>query len=62
MDIFTSKKFWASVAGLLAVVGGKFVGLPESAVEQVILLIGAYVVGQGLADVGKSAAQINQKK
>lgn len=67
-EMFESKKFIASVAALIAVVGAKICGKfgfvfdPATANElATIICVGAssYVVAQGIADHGKSAAQIN---
>ena len=49
-----SKKVVAAMAGI-AIVGLKALGLsiPDEAVVQVVGLIAAYLVSQGLADIGK---------
>ena len=57
-DLLRSKKFRVA---LLALVGGIAVklGMPETTVEELIALVSpllAYIVGQGIADVGKPAA------
>jgi hypothetical protein len=51
-----SKKAIASITGI-AVVGLKAIGvnIPEDSVLQIVGLIMAYVVGQGIADVGKES-------
>ena len=55
MKVFKSKKFWATVSGCAVVIGGQYLGLSEDAVLQVMGLISAYVVGQGVADIGKES-------
>lgn len=55
-DIFKSKKFQAALTGIIVVIVTQFVpGLPEEATTQVVGLIIAYIIGQGLADLGKNA-------
>ena len=53
-----SKKAIASITGI-ALVGLKAIGvnIPEESVLQIVGLIMAYVVGQGIADVGKAKQQ-----
>jgi len=48
-----SKKFWATVSGCAVVVGKEYLNLPEEAVLQVVGMLMAYIVGQGVADIGK---------
>jgi len=59
-ELFKSKKFVASLVGVIVVVVDKTVGLqlPEDTVTQVVALLAAYVVGQGLADHGKEKAKV----
>ena len=58
--LFSSKKGVAALAGLLAVIadalGVSF--LTETALLQVLSILGAFIVGQGLADIGKEAAKV----
>jgi len=51
-----SKKFWASVVGAAVPVLNHFfdLGLSPEVVIQTIGPIGAYILGQGLADFGKN--------
>ena len=53
MKIFKSKKFWMSVAGVVAVVGHEVLGLDQADIMKISEIIMAYVIGQGLADLGK---------
>ena len=60
-EFATSKKFIASVAGIVIAIAAKNrfpVFLPRETVEQILAVVIAYVVGQGVADHGKAAAQI----
>lgn len=56
--MLTSKKFWMSIAGVVAVVASEYLGLPEDTVMQVAGIIIAYVLGQGIADHGKEAKKL----
>lgn len=56
-----SKKLWAAVIGVLvASVGGK-AGLDLEAQRTVVGVIMAYLVGAGLADVGKERAKVERR-
>jgi hypothetical protein len=53
MNVLKSRKFWASVAGLMLVVIQQFVPdfpLDNAQMTNVILVIVAYVIGTGLED------------
>lgn len=51
-----SKKFWAAVVAVAVPVVNHFfdLGLSSEVVMQVVGPIGAYILGQGLADLGKN--------
>ncbi len=53
-SLFSSKKFVAMLTGVLATLIGK-IGFDVSTetINQVVALVGTYVVGQGVADHGK---------
>jgi len=51
---YRSKKFWATMSACLAAVGGNYLGIPEGTVTLLVGSLGAYVMGQGLADLGKN--------
>jgi hypothetical protein len=54
LDLVQSKKFQAAVVGIIVTALLNFVpGLPEEATVQVIGIILAFIVAQGLADFGK---------
>jgi len=57
-ELLNSKKFVAMIIGVIATFLSRRLGLPEEQVAEVIGLIIAYVVGQGIADNGKEAAKI----
>ena len=55
MDIFKSRKFWASVAGLLLVIIQEIIPdfpLTADQVTNVIYVLVAYIIGTGLEDAG----------
>lgn len=52
---FKSKKFWATLSGCAAVIGGQYLGLDEGTVTKLVAVIASYVIGQGVADVGKNS-------
>ena len=53
-SLFSSKKFVAMIAGVLATLIGKIgFDVPTETINQVVALVGTYVVGQGVADHGK---------
>lgn len=55
-EIFTSKKALAALAALLTLALDRAgVNLDPPTVDRVLAILGAYVVGQGLADIGKEA-------
>jgi len=51
-----SKKFWAAVVGVSVPILNHFfdLGLTADVIMQVLGPIGAYILGQGLADLGKN--------
>jgi hypothetical protein len=56
MEILKSKKFQASIAGIVVVILSAFIPeLDETEVTKIVALIVSYVIGQGLADLGKEA-------
>ena len=62
-DLLKSKKFQAAIIGVLVAILSHYVpGLPEDAANQVLTVIVAYIVGQGLADMGKERAKIEQNQ
>jgi hypothetical protein len=58
--LFSSKKGVAAIAGILCVVAQQlgFAFLTEAALMQILGVIGAFIVGQGIADNGKEAAKV----
>lgn len=59
-ELLNSKKFWVGVAATILGVAGLMAGYPP---EDIVLVTGplmAYVIGQGLADLGKEKAKIER--
>jgi len=60
--LFSSKKFLVMLAGILLASASKLgLDLDEDLVNQILAMVGAYVVGQGIADHGKEAAKTASK-
>ncbi len=62
VDIFTSKKALAAIATLIVIIL-QALGLPvtDEMIEKILLVVGPYLVGQGIADHGKEAAKMKEK-
>ncbi len=59
MAILKSKKFQAAVVGLVVAIAGNVgLDLDEVALMTILSPILAYIAGQGLADIGKEKAKI----
>lgn len=57
-----SKKVWMSIVGVIVAIAGKQgLDLDVTEVMAVIAPIMAYIVGQGIADVGKEKEKIKDK-
>ncbi len=60
-ELLSSKKFVGLVVGLLST-GAVKLGLPEEQsavlIDAIVKLVGAYLVGQGLSDLGKEKAKV----
>jgi len=57
-QLFTSKKFWMTIIGILVTILITAVPALEQYQEQlsgVIWLFVSYIIGQGIADIGKHA-------
>jgi hypothetical protein len=55
-DLVSSKKAMVAAAGVLTLLAGKVgIDLPPETANQIAGIVIAYVLGQGLADVGKHA-------
>lgn len=52
---YQSKKFWAVISGVAIVLGKELLGLDEVTVSKIVALASMYIVGQGVADIGKNA-------
>jgi hypothetical protein len=53
-DLANSKKFWAMTAGLVFLCVASYLAMSSENIALGIALIGSYIVGQGVADSGKS--------
>ena len=58
--MFSSKKFWAMVAGVVITTVGSALHVSGSTIAELITVITGYIIGQGIADAGKEASIINQ--
>lgn len=60
VDLLTSKKFVALLAGLVTIIVNAVFGLQlrEDVVLSITAMVSAYLVGQGVADAGKERAKI----
>lgn len=62
MDLLKSKKFQASLVGLIvALVGHVGLALDEQALLTVLAPILTYIAGQAVADIGKEKAKAEAK-
>lgn len=60
IDLFTSKKALATIAGVLLALTNRIgLHIDPDQLNLALGLIGAYVLGQGIADHGKAAAEVN---
>lgn len=58
-ELLTSKKFIASIMGVIVTIAGKYgLELDETALATIISPILAYIVGQGIADHGKNKTEV----
>ena len=51
--LFSSKKFTAMIIGIIATFLSTRFNLPEEQVREIVALVIAYIIGQGVADMGK---------
>lgn len=59
MELLKSKKFQALLVGLLVLLVQQYIpGLDETKATEVVALVVAYIIGQGLADFGKEKAKV----
>ena len=56
-ELVKSKKFWMTIAGVVVTTSLKLFEAPDTVIVAVGSLFGVNVLGQGLADFGKSAAK-----
>ena len=61
MDLIRSKKFQAALVALLVTIAVHYIpGLAEVPLEAVLTPFVAYILGQGLADLGKERAKVEK--
>jgi uncharacterized protein involved in cysteine biosynthesis len=59
MDILKSKKFQASIVGVIVVIISNFIPeIDEAEINKIVALVISYVIGQGLADFGKEGKKL----
>lgn len=59
-EFLTSKKFIVAIVGIVITLAGRYnLDLDPEAVEKIVYVIVAYLIGQGWADSGKEAAKIH---
>lgn len=51
---YKSTKFLATLSGCAVVIGQQYLGLDEETTMKLVGLISSFVLGQGLADLGKN--------
>lgn len=51
-----------ALVGVVAIVVSHFTGFGEGQIREILSVVIAYILGQGVADNGKAAALINAKK
>lgn len=60
--LFDSKKFISALAGIAFVVSNKVFGweISEDMILQILSMVGLFIVGQGIADLGKEKAKVEK--
>lgn len=53
-DLFKSKKFLVALAGVVAITVAHLTGIGVEPIEKVLYIVIAYILGQGVADIGKA--------
>tara|TARA_Y100000310_G_scaffold292484_1_gene321259 strand:- start:573 stop:782 length:210 start_codon:yes stop_codon:yes gene_type:complete len=56
----SSKKLWVAIGAALVVLMKDYFGLDEPTAEKLVALSMAYIVGQGVADLGKEKAKVEK--
>lgn len=59
--LLKSKKFWMSLLGLVSVVLNHLFGMDEQGLLAIGGIVMAYLLGQGLADLGKEKAKVEDE-
>jgi hypothetical protein len=59
LDLFTSKKFLAALTAIIVYIAGRFgFDVDTSVLDRIFAALLVYIGAQGIADNGKSAAQV----
>ena len=59
-EILQSKKFIAAIIASVLGIVGVYLDIPMQDILVIIAPLGAYTVGQGIADIGKEKAKVEQ--
>lgn len=62
MEILQSKKFVAAIIAAIAAGIASYLDMPVEQVTAIVSPFVAYIVGQGLADIGKEKAKVENGK
>ncbi len=57
MKILKSRKGWGMIVGIIVGLAGKHLGLEPEGVREIMMIIGTYIIGQGIADHGNGGSQ-----
>jgi uncharacterized membrane protein (DUF441 family) len=58
-SLLSSKKFIAAIIGIVIAIAGRYgFSLDPELVRELVYILIAYIVGQGIADHGKASAEI----
>lgn len=55
--LLSSKKFTAMIIGIVATFLSTRFNIPEEQIREIVALVIAYIIGQGVADMGKQASK-----
>lgn len=58
----TSKKFLTTIATAIGSIAATHLGIPVDQLVPILLPVLAYVIGQGIADIGKARAKAESNK
>lgn len=55
--ILRSRKGWGLIVGIVVSLAGKHLGLDPEGVREIMMILGTYIIGQGIADHGNGGSQ-----